>query len=91
MGFMNFLRRQLIDIVEWPEETPRVLVHRFERQDNEIKNGARLVVRPGQMAIFVNEGQVADILGPGTHRLATANLPILTTMLSLPTGFVCWH
>lgn len=91
MGFMNFLRSQIIDIVEWPEETPGVLVHRFERHDNEIKNGARMVVRPGQMAIFVNEGQVADILGPGTHRLTTANLPILTTLLSLPTGFESWH
>lgn len=91
MGLFSFIRGQFIDIVEWAEETPGVLVHRFERYNNEIKNGARLVVRPGQMAIFVNEGQVADVLGPGTHQLTTANLPILTTLLSLPTAFESWH
>ena len=52
MGIMNFIKNQLIDIVEWPEETPGVLVHRFERAGNEIKRGAKLVVRPGQSAVF---------------------------------------
>ena len=91
MGFLDMLKGQLIDIVEWPEETPGVLVHRFERRENEIKNGAKLVVRPGQKAVFVNEGKIADKFEPGTYSLTTANLPILTTLLSLPYGFKSWH
>ena len=91
MGIMNFIKNQLIDIVEWPEETPGVLVHRFERAGNEIKRGAKLVVRPGQSAVFVNEGQIADKFEPGTYSLETKNLPILTTILSLPYGFNSWH
>ncbi|MCR4574660.1 MAG: SPFH domain-containing protein [Lentisphaeria bacterium] len=91
MGIMNFIKNQLIDIVEWPEETPGVLVHRFERAGNEIKRGAKLVVRPGQSAVFVNEGQIADKFEPGTYSLETKNLPILTTLLSLPYGFNSWH
>ncbi len=91
MGFLDALKGQLIDIVEWTEETPGVLVHRFERRNNEIKNGAKLVVRPGQKAVFVNEGKIADKFEPGTYGLTTANLPILTTLLSLPYGFKSWH
>lgn len=91
MGLMDIFRGQFIDIVEWADETPGVLVHRFERHNNEIKNNAKLVVRPGQKAVFVNEGVVADHFGPGTYTLSTANMPILTTLLSLPTGFVSWH
>ena len=91
MGIMNFIKNQLIDIVEWPEETPGVLVHRFERAGNEIKRGAKLVVRPGQSAVFVNEGQIADKFEPGTYSLETKTLPILTTILSLPYGFNSWH
>ncbi|MBO4344329.1 MAG: SPFH domain-containing protein [Victivallales bacterium] len=91
MGLWDALKGQLIDIVEWVEETPGVLVHRFDRRNNEIKNGAKLVVRPGQKAVFVNEGQIADMFMPGTYSLTTANLPILTTLLSLPYGFKSWH
>ena len=91
MGIMSFIKNQLIDIVEWPEETSGVLVHRFERAGNEIKRGAKLVVRPGQSAVFVNEGQIADKFEPGTYTLETKNLPILTTILSLPYGFNSWH
>ena len=92
MGFLkNVFTGQFIDIVQWAEETPGVLVHRFERHNNEIKNNAKLIVRPGQRAIFVNEGKVADQFGPGTYVLSTANMPILTTLLSLPYGFESWH
>ena len=91
MGFMNIFKSQFIDIVQWEEETPGVLVHRFERHNNEIKNHAKLIVRPGQMAVFVNEGKVADHFGPGTYTLTTANVPILTDLLSLPTNFESWH
>ncbi len=92
MGILkNIFTGQFIDIVQWEEETPGVLVHRFERHNNEIKNNAKLIVRPGQRAIFVNEGQVADQFGPGTYELSTKNMPILTTLLSLPYGFQSWH
>lgn len=91
MGLMNFLKKQFVDIVEWPDETPGVLVHRFERADNEIKNNAKLIVRPGQMAVFVNEGKIADKFNPGTYILSTKNLPILTDLLSISTGFESWH
>ena len=91
MGLFSFIKSELIDIVEWPEETPGILVHRFNRHDNEIKRGAKLIVRPGQTAVFVNEGKIADRFEPGTYTLETANLPILTTLLSLPYGFNSWH
>jgi len=87
MGFFNIFKGQFIDVIEWPDENPQVLVHRFDRHNNEIKMGARLIVRPGQKAIFVNEGKIADHFGPGTYKLHTKNMPILTTLLSLPYNF----
>ena len=83
MGLFNLFRGQFIDVIEYPNENPAVLVHRFERFNNEIKYGAKLIVRPGQAAVFVNEGKIADKFGPGTYTLETKNLPILTTLLSL--------
>lgn len=87
MGLFDKLRNELIDIIEWEEMDPDVLVHRFERHNNEIKWGAKLVVRPGQRAVFVSEGQIADTFDPGTHTLDTKNLPLLRTLLSWPYGF----
>jgi len=87
MGLFSKLRHEFIDIVEWEETAGDVLVHRFERYNNEIKYGAKLVVRPGQRAVFVNEGKIADAFEPGTYSLETKNLPILRTLLSLPYGF----
>jgi len=87
MGLLNLFRGQFIDVIEWPDEDPNILVHRFERFNHEIKMGAKLIVRPGQMAVFVNEGKLADRFQPGTYTLKTANLPILTTLLSLPYNF----
>ena len=87
MGIMNFIKGELLDIIEWPDEIPGVLVHRFDRKDHAIKKGAKLIVRPGQMAVFVNEGQIADKFEPGTYSLETKNIPILRTLLSLPYGF----
>jgi len=84
---MNSLRAEFIDIIEWENQSGDVLVHRFERHDNEIKNGAQLIVRPGQRAVFVNEGQIADSFGPGTYRLETKNLPILATLKGWKYGF----
>jgi len=87
MGFVNKLRGELVDIVEWVDDTRNTLVWRFPRYQNEIKNGARLVVRPGQSAIFVDRGRVADVFQPGSHELTTRNLPVLTTLRGWEFGF----
>ncbi|MDD3118075.1 MAG: SPFH domain-containing protein [Victivallales bacterium] len=87
MGLLNKLRHELIDIIEWEETAGDILVHRFERYNNAIKYGAKLVVRPGQRAVFVNEGKIADSFDPGTYTLETKNIPLLRTLLSLPYGF----
>jgi len=87
MGWMDKLRAELVDIVEWVDDSRRALVWRFPRYHNQIKHGARLVVRPGQLAIFVREGRVADVFEPGQHRLETRNLPILSTLAGWKHGF----
>ncbi|MBL8758293.1 MAG: SPFH domain-containing protein [Phycisphaerae bacterium] len=87
MDFWKKLTGELIDIVEFLDNSQNTLVHRFERHNNEIKNGAKLVVREGQAAVFVNEGELADVFTPGTYTLATANLPILATLKGWKYGF----
>ncbi len=88
MGIFDALRGELIDIIEWLDSTKDTLVWRYPRHDNEIKNGAKLVVREGQVAVFVNEGQVADVfLFPGTFTLTTQNLPILGKLKGWKYGF----
>ena len=86
---MGWLSGQFIDIIEWLDDGQDTMVYRFERHNNEIKNGAKLVVRPGQAAVLVNEGGtgVADVFEPGTHELTTANLPILSTLMGWKHGF----
>jgi membrane protease subunit (stomatin/prohibitin family) len=78
MGLMDFIKKQFIDIIEWTESGDGTLAWRFPMADNEIQNGASLTVRDSQVAVFVNEGQVADVFGPGTHKLTTQTLPVLT-------------
>jgi Putative virion core protein (lumpy skin disease virus) len=87
MSFWNKLRGELIDIIEFLDNTQDTIVYRFERYNNEIKNNAKLVVREGQTAVFVNEGQLADIFLPGTYTLSTQNLPILSTLQGWKYGF----
>ncbi|MBT6489575.1 MAG: antifreeze protein, partial [Deltaproteobacteria bacterium] len=87
MGLFDKLRGELVDIIEWIDDSQRTLVWRFPRYHNQIKNGAKLTVRPGQKAIFVNEGQVADIFEPGMYELTTANIPILSTLNGWAHGF----
>ncbi len=87
MGFMDRLRNELVDIVEWIDDSRHTLVWRFPRYHNQIKNGAQLIVRPGQLAIFVHQGQVADVFEPGQHELVTRNLPILSTVAGWKHGF----
>ena len=81
------LTAELIDIVQWLDDSNNTLVYRFERYNNEIKYGAKLVVREGQMAAFINEGKLADVYSPGTHTLTTQNMPILATLKGWKYGF----
>ena len=78
MALMDFIKKQFIDIIQWTEEGDGTLAWRVPMRDLEIQNGGTLVVRESQMAIFVNEGQVADVFGPGTYKLTTQTLPVLT-------------
>jgi membrane protease subunit (stomatin/prohibitin family) len=88
MAFLEKLGSQIIDIIEWTEPPQSdVLAYRFPRYQNEIKIGAKLVVREGQSAVFVNEGRLADVFGPGTYTLTTQNLPVLTTLMGWKYGF----
>lgn len=83
----NKLSHEFIDIIEWLDVSNDTIVHRFERYQNEIKNNAKLIVREGQTAVFINEGQLADVFTPGTYTLNTNNLPILTTLKGWKYGF----
>lgn len=88
MGLFDFIKSQLIDIIEWNEPDGSDLVAwRFPRGDNEIKNGAKLIVREGQVAILVNMGQLADVFRPGMHTLETKNIPLLSTIMGWKYGF----
>jgi membrane protease subunit (stomatin/prohibitin family) len=87
MGIWNKLTNEFIDIIEWLDSTNDTMVWRFPRYQSEIKNGAKLIVRESQTAVFVNEGQIADVFRPGTHTLTTQNLPLLTTLKGWKYGF----
>ncbi len=87
MGFFDKLRQELIDIIEWVDDSRHTIVWRFPRYQNEIKNGAQLIVRPGQMAVLVHRGQLADVYEPGNHELSTDNMPILSTIMGWKYGF----
>jgi membrane protease subunit (stomatin/prohibitin family) len=87
MGLLDKLRGELIDIIQWTDDSQDTLVWRFPRYDNEIKNGAQLIVRESQVAAFINQGQLADVFGPGQYTLETKNLPILSTLQGWKYGF----
>lgn len=87
MGLFSKLFHEFVDVIEWLDSTNDTMVYRFERYGNEIKYGAKLIVRESQFAVFVNEGEVADVLGPGTYQLETKNLPLLTTLQNWHHGF----
>jgi membrane protease subunit (stomatin/prohibitin family) len=87
MGFWDKIRGEFIDVIEWLDDSNDTMVYRFERYGNEIKYGAMLTVREGQVAILVNEGQLADIFEPGLYKLETNNIPILSTLQGWPHGF----
>lgn len=87
MGILSFIKGQFIEIIEWLDNTNYTLVYRFPDDDHEIKNGAKLVCRENQAAILINEGQLADVFGPGTHTLSTQNMPILSRLKGWKYGF----
>ncbi len=87
MSLWDKLTGEFIDVIEWTDDSSDTMVYRYQRHGNEIKFGAMLTVRESQTAVFVNEGQIADVFPPGLYRLETANLPVLTTLQSWPHGF----
>lgn len=87
MGLFDFVKKQFIDVIQWTESEAGVLVFRYPMEGMEIQNGAQLVVRDTQSAMFANEGKVADVFEPGTHTLTTKTLPILTYIQNWDKGF----
>jgi len=87
MGIWDFVKGELIEVIEWLDDTGDTMVWRFPDQDHEIKMGAKLTVREGQAAVFVNEGQIADVFKPGLYSLTTQNMPVMTTLRSWKYGF----
>ncbi len=83
----DVFKKQFIEVIEWVESDNDVLAYRFPVMDREIKNGAALTVRDSQMAVFVNEGNIADIFTPGKYTLTTQNLPVLTTLMNWDKAF----
>jgi membrane protease subunit (stomatin/prohibitin family) len=80
MGIMDFIKKQFIDVIDWQESADGVLAYQYPMSDKEIQNGAQLTVRDSQSALFVNEGKIADMFGPGLHTLNTRTLPLLTNL-----------
>ena len=86
MGILDFLSKQFVDVIDWVEQ-PGDLALRYPMRDREIPNGASLTVRDGQIAFFYDEGQIADVFGPGRHTLETDNLPLLTALMHWDKAF----
>ncbi len=87
MGLFDFVKKQFIDVIEWTEPKDGVLSYRYPMQDQEIQNGAQLTVRDSQVALFVNEGKIADLFLPGLYTLNTHTLPILTNLQNWDKAF----
>lgn len=87
MSLRDFLSKQFIDVIEWVEPDDGILAYRYPMQDREIQNGGKLTVRDSQMAVFVNEGRVADVFAPGLYTLNTQTLPILTYLMNWDKAF----
>ena len=87
MGLWDKVFGEFVDVIEWTDNSTGTMVYRFERHNNEIKYGAKLTVRESQVAVFVNEGEIADVLAPGMYELETKNLPVLSTLQHWDHGF----
>lgn len=87
MGIFDFLTGEFIDVIHWTDDTRDTMVWRFQREGHAIKYGAKLTVREGQAAVFVHEGQLADVFTPGLYLLETNNMPVMTTLQHWDHGF----
>lgn len=87
MTLLGAIQGELIDVVEWLETSTDAMVWRFDRPNGELKNGAQLIVRPGQLAVFVDQGKIADVFRPGRYELTTQNLPLLSKLRGWKYGF----
>src|SRR5271155_4272277 len=87
MSLRDFISKQWIDVIDYTEPEPGILAYRYPMQDREIQNGGKLTVRDSQMAVFVNEGKIADVFGPGLYTLNTQTLPILTYLMNWDKAF----
>ncbi|MEG1678947.1 MAG: SPFH domain-containing protein [Stenotrophomonas sp.] len=87
MSILDFIKKELIEIIEWTDDSRDTLSYRWPDDDRQIKNGAQLIVRESQMVQFVAAGQYADLFGPGKHTLSTQNIPVLSTILGWKYGF----
>jgi membrane protease subunit (stomatin/prohibitin family) len=87
VGLFDLFKKQFIDVIDWNENSQGVLAYRFPMIDREIQNGAQLTVRATQLALFVNEGQIADLFESGMHTLATNSLPVLTNLRNWDKAF----
>ncbi|MEX1235061.1 MAG: SPFH domain-containing protein [Roseovarius sp.] len=87
MGIFDFLTGEFIDVIHWTDDTRDTMVWRFQREGHEIKYGAKLTVREGQAAVFIHEGQLADVFTPGLYMLETNNMPVMTTLQHWDHGF----
>jgi len=87
MPIFDFLSGQFIDVIHWTDDSRNTMVTRFEREGHEIKYGAKLTVREGQAAVFIHEGQLADVFTPGLYMLETNNMPIMTSLQHWDHGF----
>lgn len=86
MGLLNLIKDQFLDVITYEDKSGKIIVARFQREsgNNELKQGSKVIVREGQVAVFLKEGQLADILPPGTYTLQTDNLPVLSTLEAFP-------
>ena len=87
MSLRDFISKQFIDVIDWVEPEDGILAYRYPMHDREIQNGGKLTVRASQLALFVNEGKVADAFGPGLYTLNTQTLPILTYIMNWDKAF----
>ncbi|NNE28210.1 MAG: virion core protein (lumpy skin disease virus) [Saprospiraceae bacterium] len=87
MGLFDFIRGELIEVIDWVENDPKIIMQKFPDKDANIKYGANLTVREAQEALFLDEGQFADYFSPGRYELITNNIPVLTSFRNWDTGF----
>jgi membrane protease subunit (stomatin/prohibitin family) len=87
MGLWDKLLGEFIDVIEWTDDSPDTLAYRFPTHNKEIQMGSSLIVRESQVAVFVYRGQIADVFEPGSYKLVTANMPVMTTLQHWTHGF----